>query len=63
MIYVIFFIFSAYVFCNDEKIEFESANPFSFEDISLYPECPAAGANPVNIKCQITCIRSDGIKR
>tara|TARA_B100001094_G_scaffold325884_1_gene381010 strand:- start:1160 stop:2119 length:960 start_codon:yes stop_codon:yes gene_type:complete len=38
MIYVIFFIFSAYVFCNDERIEFESANPFSFEDIILYLE-------------------------
>ena len=38
MIYVIFFIFSAFIFCNDETIEFESANPFSFEDIILYLE-------------------------
>ena len=38
MIYMFFLILSACVFCNDGKIEFESANPFSFEDIILYLE-------------------------
>ena len=36
MIYFICFFLIASLFSNEKKIEFESANPFSFEDIILY---------------------------
>ena len=36
MVNFIFIILISTIFCNSEKVEFESANPFSFEDIILY---------------------------